>query len=177
VRRTRFNRRKWSWNNKKFGNGHQRDPKLRLTALASASSKLLLCSTLASYWRLYVPGMNVTSESLASGGLLRRRPYTTGRPNYQSLRKDSMPCGWRKRVNVATMWSERQTTWRRSLWDRVTVITRFSIACRLAATVSKSKLLYDWRLTANQFVSASSPSRPTTRDFFFDRTLAIAVCM
>jgi hypothetical protein len=32
---------------------------------------------------------------------------------------------------------------------------------------SKSKLLYDWRFTANQFVLASSPLRPTTRFFFF----------
>jgi hypothetical protein len=31
---------------------------------------------------------------------------------------------------------------------------------------SKSKLLYDWRFTASQFVLASSPLRPTTRDFF-----------
>jgi hypothetical protein len=30
---------------------------------------------------------------------------------------------------------------------------------------SKSKLLYDGRFTANQFVLASSPLRPTTRDF------------
>jgi hypothetical protein len=32
---------------------------------------------------------------------------------------------------------------------------------------SKSELRYDWRFTANQFVLASSPSRLTTRDFFF----------
>jgi hypothetical protein len=32
---------------------------------------------------------------------------------------------------------------------------------------SKQKLLYDWRFTANQFVLASGPLRPTTRDFFF----------
>jgi hypothetical protein len=32
---------------------------------------------------------------------------------------------------------------------------------------SKSKLLYDWRFTANQFVLASSPLRPTARDFFY----------
>jgi hypothetical protein len=31
---------------------------------------------------------------------------------------------------------------------------------------SKSKLLYDWRFTANQFVLASSPLRLTIRDFF-----------
>jgi hypothetical protein len=30
---------------------------------------------------------------------------------------------------------------------------------------SKSKLLYDWRFTANQFVLASNPLRPTTRIF------------
>jgi hypothetical protein len=30
---------------------------------------------------------------------------------------------------------------------------------------SKSKVLYDWRFTANQFVLVSSPLRPTTRDF------------
>jgi hypothetical protein len=33
-------------------------------------------------------------------------------------------------------------------------------------TELKSKLLYDGRFTANQFVLASSPLRPTTRDFF-----------
>jgi hypothetical protein len=33
---------------------------------------------------------------------------------------------------------------------------------------SKSKLLYDWRFVANQFVLASSPLRPTTRDSFFE---------
>jgi hypothetical protein len=31
---------------------------------------------------------------------------------------------------------------------------------------SKSELLYDWRFTAIQFVLASSPLRPTTRDCF-----------
>jgi hypothetical protein len=31
---------------------------------------------------------------------------------------------------------------------------------------SESELLYDWRFSANQFVLASSPSRPTTRDLF-----------
>jgi hypothetical protein len=31
---------------------------------------------------------------------------------------------------------------------------------------SKSVLLYHWKFTANQFVLASSPLRPTTRDFF-----------
>jgi hypothetical protein len=31
---------------------------------------------------------------------------------------------------------------------------------------SKSKLLYEWRFTANQFVLASDPLRPTTRDIF-----------
>jgi hypothetical protein len=32
---------------------------------------------------------------------------------------------------------------------------------------SKSELLYDWRVTANQFVLASSPSRLTTTDTLF----------
>jgi hypothetical protein len=31
----------------------------------------------------------------------------------------------------------------------------------------ESELLYDWRLTANQFVLATSPLRPTTSTFFF----------
>jgi hypothetical protein len=31
---------------------------------------------------------------------------------------------------------------------------------------SKSKLLYDWPFAANQFILASAPLRPTTRDFF-----------
>jgi hypothetical protein len=39
----------------------------------------------------------------------------------------------------------------------------------------KSKLLYDWRLTANQFVLASSPLRLTTRDFSPNWTLMILV--
>jgi hypothetical protein len=33
---------------------------------------------------------------------------------------------------------------------------------------SESELLYDWRFTANQFVLASSPLRPTTTDIFFN---------
>jgi hypothetical protein len=32
---------------------------------------------------------------------------------------------------------------------------------------SESKLLYDWRFIANQFILASSPLRPTIRDLFF----------
>jgi hypothetical protein len=32
--------------------------------------------------------------------------------------------------------------------------------------LAKSKLLYDWRFTANQFVLAPGPLRPTTRDVF-----------
>jgi hypothetical protein len=37
---------------------------------------------------------------------------------------------------------------------------------------SKKKLLCDWRFTANQFVLASGPLRPTTRILFFNWTLA-----
>jgi hypothetical protein len=33
--------------------------------------------------------------------------------------------------------------------------------------VSQSKLLYDWPFTANQFVLATSPLRPTTNNFIF----------
>jgi hypothetical protein len=40
---------------------------------------------------------------------------------------------------------------------------------------SKSKLLYDWRFTAKQSFLVSSPLRPSTRDFFFNRTLAVRV--
>jgi hypothetical protein len=40
---------------------------------------------------------------------------------------------------------------------------------------SKSKLLYAWRFTANQFVLASSPLRPTTRNVSPNWTLAILV--
>jgi hypothetical protein len=29
----------------------------------------------------------------------------------------------------------------------------------------KSKLFYDWRFTANHFILAPDPSRPTARDF------------
>jgi hypothetical protein len=32
---------------------------------------------------------------------------------------------------------------------------------------SESELVYDWRFTANQFVLATSPFRPTTRIFIF----------
>jgi hypothetical protein len=32
---------------------------------------------------------------------------------------------------------------------------------------SESELLYDWRFTANQFVLATSPLRPTTSNFIF----------
>jgi hypothetical protein len=32
---------------------------------------------------------------------------------------------------------------------------------------SESQLLYDWQFTANQFVLATSPLRPTTRIFIF----------
>jgi hypothetical protein len=34
---------------------------------------------------------------------------------------------------------------------------------------SKSKLIYDWRFTANQFVLASIPLRLTTREYFFSQ--------
>jgi hypothetical protein len=36
-----------------------------------------------------------------------------------------------------------------------------------AGSQSESKLLYDWRFTANQFVLAPSPLRITTSDFFY----------
>jgi hypothetical protein len=39
------------------------------------------------------------------------------------------------------------------------------ISLHRGRTQSKSKLLYDWRFTANQFVLTSSPLRPTIRDF------------
>jgi hypothetical protein len=42
-----------------------------------------------------------------------------------------------------------------------------SLSSYAGLSKSKSKLLYDWRFTANQFVLASSPLRPTT-DFFFN---------
>jgi hypothetical protein len=42
---------------------------------------------------------------------------------------------------------------------------------------SESKLLYDWRFTANQFVLASSPLRLTTSDFFFNWTFVVVVLM
>jgi hypothetical protein len=40
----------------------------------------------------------------------------------------------------------------------------------------KSKIFCEWRFTANQFVLASSPLRPTTRDFF-NWILAVIVLM
>jgi hypothetical protein len=45
----------------------------------------------------------------------------------------------------------------------------YSRRCPFANTtdsLSKSKLLCEWRFTANQFVLASGPLRPTTRNFF-----------
>jgi hypothetical protein len=38
--------------------------------------------------------------------------------------------------------------------------------CPATNSLSKSKLLYDWQFTANQFLLASSPLSLTTRDFF-----------
>jgi hypothetical protein len=40
---------------------------------------------------------------------------------------------------------------------------------------SESELLYNWRLTANKFVSATSPLRFMTRDLFLNWTLAVIV--
>jgi hypothetical protein len=52
---------------------------------------------------------------------------------------------------------------------------------RLVVNKSTSKLLYDWRLAADQFVLASRPSRLPIRDFFFffffNLTLAVIVPM
>jgi hypothetical protein len=42
---------------------------------------------------------------------------------------------------------------------------------------SKSKLPYDWRLTANHFILVLSPSMLTNRDFFPNWTLAVIVLM
>jgi hypothetical protein len=63
-------------------------------------------------------------------------------------------------------------------------VARFSLqlsmdslpADSLSTDKSKSKLLYDWRFTANQFILASSLLRPTTRDFF-NSTLAVIALM
>jgi hypothetical protein len=38
----------------------------------------------------------------------------------------------------------------------------------LVMSESESELLYDWRFTANLFVLATSPLRPTTSIFFAD---------
>jgi hypothetical protein len=38
---------------------------------------------------------------------------------------------------------------------------------KLTGFESESKLLYDWRFTANQFVLVTSPLRPTTSIFIF----------
>jgi hypothetical protein len=40
------------------------------------------------------------------------------------------------------------------------------ITITVITIVMTSEFLYDWRYTANQFVLAPSPLRPTTRDFF-----------
>jgi hypothetical protein len=44
-------------------------------------------------------------------------------------------------------------------------------------STTNSKSLYDRRFTANQFIFPSSPLRPTTRDFFFNWTLAVILLM
>jgi hypothetical protein len=41
----------------------------------------------------------------------------------------------------------------------------------------KSELLYDWRFSANHFILASSPLRPTSSIFFFKLSLAVVVLM
>jgi hypothetical protein len=46
----------------------------------------------------------------------------------------------------------------------------------LQANQSESHLFYEWRLNANQFVLAPSPSRITATDFF-ERILAVIVIM
>jgi hypothetical protein len=47
----------------------------------------------------------------------------------------------------------------------------------LRLTSFESVLLYDWRLTANQFVLATGPLRLTTSNFMFQLTLAVIVLM
>jgi hypothetical protein len=45
---------------------------------------------------------------------------------------------------------------------------QYRTACQLSLeSESESELLCDWRFTANQFVLATSPLRPTTRNFIF----------
>jgi hypothetical protein len=44
---------------------------------------------------------------------------------------------------------------------------RLSHTNLLLFSESESELLYEWRFIANQFVLATSPSRPTTRNFIF----------
>jgi hypothetical protein len=58
------------------------------------------------------------------------------------------------------------TVWRlQAFWCGPFSLTR-GRSCHLPQSQSKSKLLYDWQFTANQFVLASRPLRPTTRLFF-----------
>jgi hypothetical protein len=45
--------------------------------------------------------------------------------------------------------------------------TFYCLRLETPITWSKSKLLYDWRFTANQFVYATSPLRLTTSNFIF----------
>jgi hypothetical protein len=47
------------------------------------------------------------------------------------------------------------------------LVTRNSTDSNESESESESELLYDWRFTANQFISVSSPLRPTTRDSSF----------
>jgi hypothetical protein len=62
-------------------------------------------------------------------------------------------------ISLGTWFPFRRLLWLAGLW------------CRYSnppprGSKSKSKLLYDWPFTANQFVLAPCPLRPTTRDFF-----------
>jgi hypothetical protein len=65
--------------------------------------------------------------------------------------------------------SVRDTTWSASA--DVLPVRRYELCYLIiffiAWSMWESELLYDWRFTANQFVLARSPLRPTTRIFIF----------
>jgi hypothetical protein len=89
--------------------------------------------------------------------------------------------------NSCKLSTEGSTNWVPSWWPFHTNLLVFSLQADFQLTAdnsnncfvansklkskSKSKLLYDWRFTASQFVLVSSPLRLTMREFFFQLNL------
>jgi hypothetical protein len=67
-------------------------------------------------------------------------------------------------MNVYTQYIQGLCQSRLSAADHALTLVAFAYESE-----SESELLYDWRFTANQFVFATSPSRPTARNFYFPK--------